>query len=67
MAIEVTKYKFKKGQKVHLDEIYNIQGLAFDWFTEDFSAHNSKDSRKGMTDYLVITKDIEFEIKVKTK
>ena len=63
---ETIKYKFKKGQKVHLDEIYNIQGLAPDWFEEDYS-RDVPPSRTGLTDHLIITKDIEFTIKIKTK
>lgn len=60
-------YTFKKGQKVHLDEIYMIQGLDSDWFEEDFTADDSEYSRKGLTDHLVITKDIKFTIKITTK
>ena len=59
-------YSFKKGQKIHLDEIYMIQGLDNNWFEEDYSVKNST-SRMGLTDNLVVTKDIKFTIKITTK
>lgn len=62
----VTKqvYKFKKGQRVHLDEIYMIQGLAGGWFEEERTSE-----RKGagtLTDNLVITRDIKFTILIES-
>lgn len=65
--VTTQKFSFKRGQKIHLDEIYYIQGLANDWFEEDYSCDRPGASRVGLTDYLVVTKDIEFIIKVKTK
>lgn len=61
-------YKFKKGQKIHLDEIYNIQGLASDWFEEDYSPDRGPgSSRRGLTDNLVVTKNIKFTIIIEEK
>jgi hypothetical protein len=59
-------YAFKRGQKVHLDEIYMIQGLDNDWFEEDYSTTGAG-SRKGLTDFLIITKDIKFTIIIESK
>lgn len=54
-------YKFKKGQRIHLDEIYSIQGLGGGegtwWEREDKSDDTFEE--------LVILCNVTFTIKVK--
>lgn len=54
-------YKFRKGQKLHLDEIYDIQGLGHEvvgkWWEPD-------DGNGG--EEVTITKDVEFTVTVRT-
>jgi hypothetical protein len=48
-------FKFKKGEKTHLDIIYNIQGLdKGDWW-------DRKDENY-LNDNIIITRDVHFEI-----
>ena len=51
------KFKFTKGQRIHLDDIYNIQGLGTDdgeWWESD----------KDDGDELVVIQDIEIIITI---
>jgi len=53
------KYTFKKGVKKHLDDIYNIQGIANgDWW--DHIDDNNGDD-------IIITRDITIIIKYNSK
>jgi hypothetical protein len=53
------QYIFKMGQKVHLDEIYEIQGLGGgDWWER-------KDLNNDFDEDLVITRDITITITFK--
>lgn len=55
------KHSFKKGQQMHLDEIYDIQGLADgDWW--DFEGEVGI---FGPDDDIKIVEDIEITITVK--
>ena len=60
------KYKFKRGQEIHLDRIYQIQGIGDDipgigqWWK-----HKDAD-QGGDSDELIVTQDIEIEITVRT-
>ena len=48
-------FKYKKGQKLHLDQIYNISGvLETDWWE-----HIDED---GCGDEVLITKDVKITI-----
>jgi hypothetical protein len=61
MKTIIEKYKYKKGQKLHLDQIYIIQGLGSnDWWESLISGSNTKSP----SDDIIITKDIEIEIKI---
>jgi hypothetical protein len=57
-AIEI--YKFKKGQKLHLDDIYMIQGLAGGkwWDAPDCASSDESDEE------VTILEDIEIQITV---
>lgn len=47
-------YKFKKGERYHLDDIYLIQGIGGnDWWTHDGEEYS---------DDIVITRNHEFTI-----
>lgn len=59
---EKTKYKFKQGQKLHLDQIYTIQGIEND--SGQWWEHDDKDNE---SDDITVTQDIEITITVKTK
>jgi len=58
------KYAFKKGQQVHLDEIYQIQGLGLDvegvgrWWRPNDGAGDEN---------LTITRDITISIQFRTQ
>lgn len=52
--VKIEKYKFKKGQQLHLDEIYTVQGLAGgDWW----------DAEEDAGDYVIVTRDVSIEIR----
>ena len=56
MKSKTTTYKFKKGEVIQLDHIYEIQGLAGgDWWTR----------QDDMDEELTVTRDIEIKIIVK--
>jgi len=56
--MDVENYKFKKGQKFHLDSIYSVQGLGGgDWWEHEDDCEYS--------DNVIITKTIEIKINVK--
>ena len=62
----VGKFQFKRGQQVHLDDIYIIQGLFSE--LEWWQAIDPSDAKLGDQEELVtITRDIEITIMVKTK
>lgn len=57
--MEKQKFNFKKGQLIHLDTIYDIQGLAGgDWWE-----HCDND----IGDDLIITKNVSITITWETK
>lgn len=56
-------HKFKKGQIVTLDEIYDIQGLGEDWWEAADPADNAGD--RGET--VAILKDITIKIMILTR
>ena len=52
-------HKFKRGQKLHLDEIYEISGLAGgNWWTAD----DPYDSEGSGGEEVEITEDITIEV-----
>ena len=55
------KHVFKKGQKLHLDDVYHIQGLGYatvgHWWEHDGEYEDD--------DNIIITKDIEIQITIK--
>jgi hypothetical protein len=57
----MNKYKFKKGQKVHLDDVYEILGIipreSYD------QADPAFDDDAG--EWLTFTKNVEINIKIK--
>lgn len=56
--MKTVSYKFKKGDLVRLDDIYEIQALAGgDWWER---APDAKDPDSG--EDLIITKDVEIRI-----
>lgn len=56
MSKEIEIYKFKKGEKVHLDTIYHIQGLSGgQWWQAEVEEG----------DDLIIQENIEIKIIVK--
>jgi len=57
------KYKFKKGQKLHLDQIYMVQGLAVDIIGNWWEYENGLEA----SNELVVTQNVEFEIIIKDK
>lgn len=61
-TITVEKYKYKKGQKLHLDDIYLIQGLG-DGKWWDASDPHSNDTEQG--EKVTIIEDIEITITIK--
>ncbi len=60
-SVKIDKRRFKKGQKLHLDTIYDIQGVGDTmpgvgkWWE-----HKFEDS-----DDIVVTKNIDIEIRIK--
>jgi len=59
------KFEFRKGQKLHLDDIYDIQGLAEgDWWEVDYTDPGNNGDENG--DFIVITKSIDITIRAKT-
>ncbi len=48
------KYVFKKGQTLHLDDIYDFQGVGVELFGQWWKDDN-----------IVITRDIEIQITIK--
>lgn len=49
-------YTFKKGQVLHLDQIYLIQGLCDgDWYDQDIDGEDAGES-------VIINRDITIEI-----
>jgi hypothetical protein len=63
MASDTSTYRFKRGQKVHLDTIYSYQGLGDQidgigkWWEPD---------NEDCGDELTITQDIEITVTIKT-
>ena len=56
------KYKFKKGQELHLDVIYAVQGLCGgDWWESHVEVGKPPKNGKAEED-LIISRDIQFEI-----
>jgi hypothetical protein len=64
--IEKTAFEAKKGDIVHLDNIYAIQGLGprsgTSWWKPADDEEGEEDER---TNRVVITRDVKIEIKVK--
>ncbi len=63
----IEKYKYKKGEKLHLDGIYNIQDLGGGKWWKHQSVKNKYTNKHDgmatdMNDDIVITEDIEIEI-----
>lgn len=53
-------YKYKKGQEVHLDDIYDISGLAGgDWWAK---IKEETQIKTDLSDDCRITRDIEIKI-----
>jgi hypothetical protein len=63
--ITTEKYKFKKGQVLHLDDIYLIQGLGDGKWWDASDPHSENDIDRG--EIVTIVEDIEFTIKIKRK
>lgn len=60
MARKQKTHKFKKGDHIHLDQIYDIQGLGGgDWWESDGTEGEDGDN-------LIITKDIKITVIVET-
>lgn len=66
--IQTTTYKFKRGQRVSLDQIYTIQGLAGgDWWDKaDDDGKPSRDYEFDLSEECIITRNIEITITVKS-
>ena len=65
MTKDVETYKFKKGQVLHLDDIYLIQGLADGkWWTAS-DPHDDEASDRG--EIVTIVEDITIKIIVTRK
>lgn len=59
--IRKDEYKYKKGQKIHLDEIYGIAGLFNgDWFSQ-IDPHDAKPFDRDEEE-ITITRDVHFII-----
>ena len=57
-------YTFKKGEKLHLDSIYEIQAiLPFEWYDQHDPVGNDDEYSKGSGDELTIKYDLTIEIK----
>lgn len=62
MSKSTETYSFTKGQKVHLDDIYFVSGLAGgDWWDPDKESPTYTGDDGGDDD-LIITRDINIEI-----
>lgn len=60
MAKKQSTYRFKKGDKTHLGQIYDVQGLGGgDWWD-----HDRTDGEDG--DNIIITRDIKIAVIVET-
>lgn len=59
-------YTFKKGQHVHLDTIYDIQGLGSSiwWEKSGMDVDSSKQMEIDLGDDLVITRDITITVTI---
>jgi len=64
-AVTTTKevYRFKKGEKKHLDDIYFIQSLGENWW--DYI--NCGNSRTAPSDDIIIRKDVTITITITMK
>jgi len=53
---ERDSYKFKKGERLHLDDIYNVQGIGGnDWWDHEDGEESCE---------IIITRDVHFEITI---
>lgn len=58
------KYEFRKGEKLHLDTIYDIQALAGgDWWDHIFTTNI--DGNEAPSDEVLITRDVTIFIRWK--
>jgi hypothetical protein len=56
-------YKFTKGTKLRLDDIYFIQALGQDWW--EFIPSKGTDGKETIGEDIIITRDVEINISVK--
>lgn len=64
--VDKGKYEFKKGMKMHLDHIYEIQGLlpSGTWESQ-MEQGESEDIHGDCDDTVIFLKDVTIEYKVK--
>lgn len=55
MPISKKEYAFKKGQVLHMNEIYLISGLGDDWWEADDPSEKTRNE-----EMVTITRDIEI-------
>jgi len=61
---KISVWEFKKGQRLHLDTIYTIQGLGGyggNWWSSVDEDGNPDD---GASDEIIILRDIRIEIRI---
>lgn len=65
MSKQVFIYQFRKGQRLHLDDIYHIQGMGSGWWekTGDDLPEYDKDEID-LSESIVITRDVKITITV---